>query len=186
MEALRSPEMDLRREALIEGPPVEIEAVDEVLPEARVTYPSPEEAVVTFDGHVPRSMLVLTDSFHPGWKVEVDGVAGTLYAIGGPVIHDFAFALCFGVIIGTYSSIFIASPVLVWWTERRIIDRKRAQPACRHPAGSPSDAGPIRERGPAADAQPGRGFMRLVLSSVGAGVRLFRHFSGLPPFQSPP
>jgi len=56
-------------------------------------------------------------------------VAGMLYSLGGAVIHDFAFALCFGVLIGTYSSIFIASPVLVWWTERRIIDRKRAQPA---------------------------------------------------------
>jgi preprotein translocase subunit SecF len=56
-------------------------------------------------------------------------VAGALYALGGPVIHDFAFALCFGVIIGTYSSIFIASPILVWWTEKRIIDRKRTQPS---------------------------------------------------------
>jgi preprotein translocase subunit SecF len=56
-------------------------------------------------------------------------VAATLFALGGPVIHDFAFALCFGVIVGTYSSIFIASPVLVWWYERRIVDRKRAQPA---------------------------------------------------------
>jgi preprotein translocase SecF subunit len=56
-------------------------------------------------------------------------VAAVLFALGGPVIHDFAFALCFGVIIGTYSSIFIASPILVWWTERRILDRKRAQPA---------------------------------------------------------
>ena len=46
-------------------------------------------------------------------------VAGTLFVLGGPVIHDFAFALCFGVLIGTYSSIFIASPVLVWWHERR-------------------------------------------------------------------
>jgi preprotein translocase subunit SecF len=55
-------------------------------------------------------------------------VAGMLYSLGGPVIHDFAFALCFGVLIGTYSSIFIASPVLVWWTERRLIDKKRAQP----------------------------------------------------------
>jgi len=56
-------------------------------------------------------------------------VAGSLYFFGGPVINDFAFALCFGVLIGTYSSIFIASPVLVWWTERRILDKKRAQPA---------------------------------------------------------
>jgi len=52
-------------------------------------------------------------------------VAGMLFLFGGPVIHDFAFALCFGVIVGTYSSMFIASPVLVWWNERRISDRKR-------------------------------------------------------------
>ncbi len=52
-------------------------------------------------------------------------VSATLYVFGGPVIHDFAFALCFGVIIGTYSSMFIASPVLVWWYERRIADKKR-------------------------------------------------------------
>ncbi|MGD9547174.1 MAG: protein translocase subunit SecF [Candidatus Krumholzibacteriia bacterium] len=52
-------------------------------------------------------------------------VAATLYAMGGPVIHDFAFALVFGVVVGTYSSMFIASPVLVWWYERRIADKKR-------------------------------------------------------------
>jgi preprotein translocase SecF subunit len=52
-------------------------------------------------------------------------VAATLYVLGGPVIHDFAFALCFGVIIGTYSSMFIASPILVWWYERRVADKKR-------------------------------------------------------------
>ena len=52
-------------------------------------------------------------------------VSATLYVLGGPVIHDFAFALCFGVVVGTYSSMFIASPVLVWWYERRIADKKR-------------------------------------------------------------
>ena len=52
-------------------------------------------------------------------------VAATLYFFGGPVIHDFAFALCFGVVVGTYSSMFIASPILVWWYERRISDKKR-------------------------------------------------------------
>jgi preprotein translocase SecF subunit len=52
-------------------------------------------------------------------------VALTLYFLGGPVIHDFAFALCFGVIVGTYSSMFIASPILVWWYERQIRDKKR-------------------------------------------------------------
>jgi len=52
-------------------------------------------------------------------------VAFALYLFGGPVIHDFAFALVFGVVIGTYSSMFIASPILVWWYERRIADKKR-------------------------------------------------------------
>jgi SecD/SecF fusion protein len=35
-----------------------------------------------------------------------------LYILGGSVIHDFAFALLTGILVGTYSSIFIASPVL--------------------------------------------------------------------------
>jgi len=52
-------------------------------------------------------------------------VAAMLYVVGGPVIHDFAFALTFGVVVGTYSSIFIASPILVWWYEKRIADKKR-------------------------------------------------------------
>ncbi len=52
-------------------------------------------------------------------------VAATLYVMGGPVIHDFAFALTFGVLVGTYSSIFIASPILVWWNERQKVDKKR-------------------------------------------------------------
>ena len=56
-------------------------------------------------------------------------VALSLYLFGGPVIHDFAFALVIGVLVGTYSSMFIASPVLVWWYERRVADRKRSQPA---------------------------------------------------------
>ena len=42
-----------------------------------------------------------------------------LYFFGGENIKNFAFALICGVIIGTYSSIFIASPVLVEWEERK-------------------------------------------------------------------
>lgn len=38
-----------------------------------------------------------------------------LWTAGGTVIHDFAFALMAGVIIGTYSSIFVATPLLVEW-----------------------------------------------------------------------
>ena len=38
-----------------------------------------------------------------------------LFFLGGEVIHDFSFALMIGVFVGTYSSIFIASPVLLVW-----------------------------------------------------------------------
>lgn len=38
-----------------------------------------------------------------------------LFIFGGAVIHDFAFALLIGILIGTYSSIFIASPTILVW-----------------------------------------------------------------------
>jgi len=41
-----------------------------------------------------------------------------LFFFGGDVIHNFAFALLIGIIIGTYSSIFVASPILVEWEDR--------------------------------------------------------------------
>ncbi len=37
-----------------------------------------------------------------------------LYFVGGPGIHAFAFSMVIGVIAGTYSSIYIAAPVLLW------------------------------------------------------------------------
>jgi SecD/SecF fusion protein len=37
-----------------------------------------------------------------------------LYVLGGPGIHAFAFALMVGIFVGTYSSIFVASPLLLW------------------------------------------------------------------------
>jgi len=39
----------------------------------------------------------------------------TLFILGGAVIHDFAFAILIGVFVGTYSSIFVASPILLIW-----------------------------------------------------------------------
>jgi preprotein translocase subunit SecF len=41
-----------------------------------------------------------------------------LFFLGGEIIHDFSFALLVGVMVGTYSSIFIASVFLVYWAER--------------------------------------------------------------------
>lgn len=42
-----------------------------------------------------------------------------LFVLGGGVIHNFAFAMLVGVAIGTYSSIFVASPILIFWEERK-------------------------------------------------------------------
>lgn len=44
--------------------------------------------------------------------------AFALFLFGGEVIHDFAFAIMLGIIIGTYSSIFVASPVVCLFGER--------------------------------------------------------------------
>ncbi len=48
-----------------------------------------------------------------------------LFIFGGGVIHNFAFALLVGVVVGTYSSVFVASPLLIAWQERR--DKKLAE-----------------------------------------------------------
>jgi preprotein translocase subunit SecF len=50
-------------------------------------------------------------------------VAITLFIFGGPVIHEFAFALTVGVFVGTYSSIFVASPVVIAWYRWRSGER---------------------------------------------------------------
>ncbi len=42
-----------------------------------------------------------------------------LFLFGGAVLKDFAFAILIGVVVGTYSSIFIASPIVLWWSSRR-------------------------------------------------------------------
>ena len=43
--------------------------------------------------------------------------AVSLYFFGGQVLNGFSFALVIGIIIGTYSSIFIASPILIFWQD---------------------------------------------------------------------
>ena len=42
-----------------------------------------------------------------------------LFFFGGPVLRDFSLAIIVGVVVGTYSSIFIASPIVLWWTRAR-------------------------------------------------------------------
>ncbi|MFN0125859.1 MAG: protein translocase subunit SecD [Verrucomicrobiales bacterium] len=48
-----------------------------------------------------------------------------LFFMGGPALSDFSFTIFVGILIGTYSSIFIASPVVLWWVRRRQIDLRK-------------------------------------------------------------
>lgn len=59
-------------------------------------------------------------------------VVVALFAFGGPVIHNFAFALLVGIIAGTYSTIFVAGALVLAW-ERRWPKRPRPIAA---PAGT--------------------------------------------------
>lgn len=56
-------------------------------------------------------------------------VLAFLYFLGGETIHDFAFALIIGILIGTYSSIYIGAPLVVEWKTR--IEDPRAEMAPR-------------------------------------------------------
>ncbi len=47
-----------------------------------------------------------------------------LFVFGGGVIHNFAFAMLVGILVGTYSSIFVASPVLIFWDDYRSRGKK--------------------------------------------------------------
>jgi preprotein translocase subunit SecF len=48
----------------------------------------------------------------------------SLFLFGGEVLHDFSLAMIFGLIIGTYSSIFVASPIVLIWRGKKGLVRK--------------------------------------------------------------
>ena len=42
-----------------------------------------------------------------------------LFVLGGEIIHDFSFAMLIGIAVGTYSSVFVASPTVLAMAERK-------------------------------------------------------------------
>jgi preprotein translocase subunit SecF len=65
----------------------------------------------------------------------------SLWLFGGSKLNGFSFALVVGIIVGTYSSIFIASPILVFWQE--FVEKRKAAsgPA---PAVNPVRRSPVK------------------------------------------
>ncbi len=51
----------------------------------------------------------------------------SLFFFGGQVLNGFSFALVIGIIVGTYSSIFIASPILIFWQDASENRKRRAR-----------------------------------------------------------
>ena len=54
--------------------------------------------------------------------------AASLYIFGGSVINDFSFTFLIGIITGTYSSIYIASSIVLWWTKGEKPDLSETSP----------------------------------------------------------
>ncbi|HEV2202358.1 MAG TPA: protein translocase subunit SecF [Bryobacteraceae bacterium] len=67
----------------------------------------------------------------------------SLFIFGGQVLNGFSFALVVGIIVGTYSSIFIASPILVFWQNLMESRKTKASPAA--PVKEPARAGGTRK-----------------------------------------
>jgi preprotein translocase subunit SecF len=60
-----------------------------------------------------------------------------LFLFGGPVLHSFSFALVCGIIVGTYSSVFVASPIVLFWHNYADVRKKRTSPAVTAPRTEP-------------------------------------------------
>jgi SecD/SecF fusion protein len=90
----------------------------------RVRENIPRMPAATFSQISNRSMSeVLTRSLATSFCTLLPVLA--LYFFGGETLQDFAFALIVGIASGTYSSVFIATPVLVHWKEREPVYRSR-------------------------------------------------------------
>jgi preprotein translocase subunit SecF len=47
-----------------------------------------------------------------------------LFFFGGEVLHDFSLAMIIGLLIGTYSSVFVASPIVLLWGGNKPLAKK--------------------------------------------------------------
>ena len=97
---------------------------DTVIVFDRIRENVPRMPRATFSQIANRSMSkVLTRSLATSFAVLMP--VGSLLVFGGETLKDFAFALLVGVASGAYSSIFIATPVLVEWKEREKVYMRR-------------------------------------------------------------
>jgi preprotein translocase subunit SecF len=90
---------------------------DRIRENMKVRHKEPLESIMNASINEVLSRTIITSL-----TVLLTSVA--LFFFGGEVIHDFSLAMIMGVVIGTYSSIFIASPTVLLWGRKRPLVRR--------------------------------------------------------------
>ena len=71
----------------------------------------------------------------------------SLWLFGGDVLNGFSFALVVGILVGTYSSVFVACPILIYWYD--LLENRRKQaiglPTNVSPSGNKSTAPVVKQ-----------------------------------------
>jgi SecD/SecF fusion protein len=133
---------------------------DTVIVFDRIRENAPRMPRAAFSQIVNRSMSeVLTRSLATSFSTLLPVTALLLF--GGDTLKDFAFALLVGIASGTYSSIFIASPVLTAWKEREAVYAQRRRRIVESlgivPAFAVAATGPVAAAAPPQPPALGRG-----------------------------
>jgi SecD/SecF fusion protein len=147
-----------------------------------------------FSQIVNRSMSeVLTRSLATSFSTLLPVLALLLF--GGETLKDFAFALLIGIASGTYSSVFIAGPVLTHWKEREPIYRARTARIMAElghvpafavaTAGAPIDVAPKERRRRPVAADPAQGVGQEEFEEMVANLGVESRPVVAPPRQSP-
>jgi SecD/SecF fusion protein len=153
----------------------------------RIRENVPRMPRATFSQIANRSMSeVLTRSLATSFTVLMP--VGALMLFGGETLKDFAFALLVGVASGAYSSIFIATPVLVEWKEReRVYMRRRRSVMEQHGGQVPAFAtGSLAAEPAVAAAGAGAGGSAPTRRARRAAGAAGRRAGGAPQRPAPP
>jgi len=76
----------------------------------------------------------------------------SLWLFGGEVLNGFSLALVLGIIVGTYSSVFVASPILVFW--QNYAEKRKSGKSGSAESGSPRASQPAARPAAAKDKEP--------------------------------
>lgn len=86
---------------------------DRIREDRKIMRKASQEEIINTSINQTLSRTVLT-------SLTTLGVVLALFFFGGKVINDFSFVLLVGILVGTYSSIFIASPLLIDWPSKKL------------------------------------------------------------------